>query len=79
MIWSRKAKLHWVCLNIDGIELEVQVIKGISHWMILDTETGEVLHNGKMDHPLDAIKMIEYITHSKTRKAFNGGNNEYTY
>ena len=58
MIWAHKARLHWICRDVDGVEPGVQVIKGISHWYLLDTETGEILYSGKADHPLEAMKAV---------------------
>lgn len=76
MIWAHKAKLHWVCRDVDGIESEVQVVRGISYWALIDIETGEIIHHGKTDHPLTAMKMIQYITHSKN---FKGESYESVY
>jgi hypothetical protein len=70
MIWTCKAKRHWVCCSIEGVEAEVKIIKDLSHWCLINLETGEILYSGKANNPLDAMKMVRY---------FNGVGNESTY
>jgi hypothetical protein len=63
MIWTHKSRLHWANCEIEGIESEVRVVNGVSHWALIDLETGEILYSGKENHPIEAMKIV--IGHAK--------------
>jgi len=81
MIWAHKARLHWICRDVDGVEPGVQVIKGISHWYLLDTETGEILYNDKANNPIEAMRILKGLVDAVVdlRNFVKGKSYESTY
>ena len=74
MIWTRKAKLHWAYCEIEGLEPEVRVIDGVSHWALIDLETGEILQSAYEHGALDAMHSVTRYLNAEIdkRRAIEG-------
>lgn len=72
MIWSHRARMHWVSSDLDGVDVEVKLVGDEWLWSVIDMETGEVLYHGKCYQALDAMRTASgYINALKEiRNAF---------
>lgn len=59
MIWEHKARMHWVCNDVEGLSAEIKIVDGVTNWCTIDLETGEILSKGTQYQPVDAIHYIE--------------------
>lgn len=63
MIWSRKAHMHWVYSDVEGLIAEVFKVKNAWVWKVTNAKNGTVLTKRKADHPIDAMDEVKnYIT-----------------
>ena len=51
MVWSHKARMHWVCNDVKGLSAEVRKWNNAWYCDVVDMETGEVLKSWNMSHP----------------------------
>ncbi len=59
MVWEHSGRMHWTSHDVDGLMLDIRIVKGTTVFQVIDAETGEITKTTEYSHPKDAMEVAK--------------------